>query len=332
VLRGGFGVAAAASALLLILGMTAAGHARRGQGKSEPRKPSATTSPAEAAKPAPTAGHKPAAPRLRGLPRPDRPTADPTRSGRPRSSGPTTRPAGLKSNQSSKRNNGSARVLAGKICLIHLFVRDGVSSWAPGEKDAERRRVAAALAFLREQGRRYRQRLSFVEPVLPEVPLGQTIPVNMFDGPGWIERAIRKAGHRNGLELVRHFKAKLRADHAMIMVHVNKEATSFNLTYYSGVNRLFHAERVVMYARYGDGRATCAASYAHEILHAFGAGELYFPFDRSPKRKRLARRYFPNDIMLRVAYSIDALEIGPYTAYRIGWLDRLDERHKIFED
>ena len=307
---------AAIAALLLLVGIAPAAPPATRPARPTIRKPPPATCPARPAKPAPTAGHKPDSPH---------PTRPPT-------AGAAGRAAGLKSNQPSKRNNGSAKVLSGKVCLIHLFVRDDDSAWTTPQKAAERRRVSAALSFLQKQARRYGQKVSFVRETLPEAPLRKTIPVDMFHSPWWIEEAVRKAGHNSAVDLVRHFQAKHRADHAVIMLHVNKRATSYNLTYYDGINPVFHAERLVMFSRYTDGRPTCAASYAHEILHAFGAGELYFPFDRFSTRKNLARKYFPNDIMLRVAYKIDSLAIGPYTAYRIGWLDRLDAKYKRFED
>jgi hypothetical protein len=74
------------------------------------------------------------------------------------------------------------------------------------------------------------------------------------------------------------------------------------------------------------------ASYAHEILHGFGAGELYFPYDKSDSRRRLAGKIFPWDVMYRVEYKLRGLEIGAYTAYRLGWLDTLEDEHRVFED
>ena len=245
---------------------------------------------------------------------------------------PDIRQRGLKSNQSSKRNNGSATVLSGTICLIHLFLSDRTSSWSPQDKAIIRNRMAVALQFLRRQGKRYSAKFRFVEPTAKDVHLPTDIPIDMFDNHTWIETATRQAGYRGAVDMALRVKTAYKAKHSIILAHVNRKATSFNLTYYSGVHPSFFAERVVMYSRYPDGRPTCAASYAHEILHAFGAGELYFPFDEHPTRKQLARKYFPHDVMLRVDYDINKLRIGEYTAYRIGWLETLKQQHESFED
>ena len=89
---------------------------------------------------------------------------------------------------------------------------------------------------------------------------------------------------------------------------------------------------MICFSRYPDGRLTAAATYAHEILHVFGAGDLYFPYDGDGKRKAEARRLFPNDVMFRVDYKLDRLNVGPFTAYRIGWTQSLDPKLRVFED
>ena len=92
------------------------------------------------------------------------------------------------------------------------------------------------------------------------------------------------------------------------------------------------AERMICFTRYPDGRTTAAATYAHEILHLFGAGDLYFPYDRVARRKEMARRAFPDDVMRRVDYDIATLSVGPFTAFRVGWLDELKPEYRVFED
>jgi hypothetical protein len=83
---------------------------------------------------------------------------------------------------------------------------------------------------------------------------------------------------------------------------------------------------------YTNGRPTAAASCAHEILHLFGMGELYFPYDKDDRRKKIAKRMFPHDIMRRIDYNMAKMKIGTYTACRVGWIGKLDPEHGVFED
>jgi hypothetical protein len=243
----------------------------------------------------------------------------------------TVRPA-LKSNQVSKRNQGSAATLKGPVCLVHLFVRDAQSRWTESQRQTVRDRLQAAFGFLTSEARRYDIPLSIREKVLPDVVCTHPIPTDMFADPVWIEEVARKAGYGSVNRLIETVRNRESPLQTLLMVHVNKRSTSYNLSYYGGVDPEFYGERVVMYASYPSGAPTCAASYAHEILHAFGAGELFFPFDTTRQRYEMAKRWFANDITFRVDRDLDALSIGVYTAYRIGWRDRLERRYRVFDD
>ncbi len=65
------------------------------------------------------------------------------------------------------------------------------------------------------------------------------------------------------------------------------------------------------------------AVIAHEILHLFGALDLYVtPYDskkEAEKRKRFAMERFPNEVMAFPFRGLDSLEIGTLTEYLIGW-------------
>jgi len=65
------------------------------------------------------------------------------------------------------------------------------------------------------------------------------------------------------------------------------------------------------------------AVIAHEILHLFGALDLYItPYDskkEAEKRKRFAMERFPKEVMAFPFRGLDSLEIGTLTEYLIGW-------------
>jgi hypothetical protein len=69
---------------------------------------------------------------------------------------------------------------------------------------------------------------------------------------------------------------------------------------------------------------------AHSLLHLYGAADLAeSSFRRSPKKIRLAREAFPDDIMSDVyARSLNKLEIGDFSRYMIGWTEVLDDEYE----
>ncbi len=239
---------------------------------------------------------------------------------------------GLKTNQATKRNNGSAGVLTGAVCLFNLFVDDKESHWTRAERDQVRGRLMAATTFLDLHARKYNKKVSFTVAYQDGLKYEAGLPTDMFVDPSWTEAVLRLTGAVSGNALVKRLKQQHGAEHVLLLIHVNKNATSYSLSYYDNIDQTYSAERVVCFNRYADGRPSAAATYAHEILHGFGAGELYFPFDENGQRKQLGKKWFPNDVMQRVDYNIDVLNVGAYTAYRVGWLNRLADEYKMFED
>ena len=242
------------------------------------------------------------------------------------------RERGLKSNHASRRGRGSAAVLRGRVLLYHLWAEDQEAPWADALQADVQKRVRAAVGFLDRWARRYTIDQAVVEASAGRVRSTAPIPTDSFAHPAWTERLIQSTGAEDGNRLVADLKRSHRADAVVLVIHVNKDGDSYNLTFYKGVGPLWAAERVVCFTRYANRTPTCAASYAHEFLHAFGAGELYFPFDRTDDRRKRAARLFPNDIMCRVDRNLAALRIDAFTAYRIGWTDDLDPDLRAFED
>ena len=257
--------------------------------------------------------------------------AAPAPAGMPKSA-EVGRERGLKSNHASRRGRGSAAVLRGRVLLYHLWAEDDEAAWPDALRSDVRRRLRDAVGFLADWAGRYEMPVTFVDASAGRVRSKAPLPTDAFVHPAWTERLVRAAGDENGNRLVGRLKREHRADAVVLVFHVNQACDSYNLTFYAGVGPEWAAERIVCFSRYADGRRTLAASYAHEILHAFGAGELYFPYDRTDQRRTRAARLFPNDIMRRVDPDMERLRIGAFTAYRIGWTDRLAPPLRAFED
>lgn len=239
---------------------------------------------------------------------------------------------GLKSNQSSKRNAGSAAVLSGTALMYQVFVADETSSWSEDEKARVRNNVKESQQFIIGESKRYDITLAFRDENVEDVLYPGVVPTDTFVDPRWTEEVLRKVNGQSGNELVAALRDMYQVDSVLICLHVNKPGLSYNLAHYDGVEATYAAERMICFTRYPDGRPTAAATYAHEILHVFGAGDLYFPYDKTNRRKEKARRMWPNDVMRRVDYDIRRLNIGAFTAFRVGWSDQLKPDYRGFED
>ncbi|MCA9265467.1 MAG: hypothetical protein KDA60_16520 [Planctomycetales bacterium] len=238
----------------------------------------------------------------------------------------------LKSNQTSKRLVGSAAELTGTIFVYHVFANDQVSHWTSDEKKLVMQRFRTGYEFIQKECLRHGHQVRFQEQLAPDVQLAANLPTDSFANPQWTENVILAASGTTGPKLVESLREENEIDHVAICLHIDKPALSYNLAYYDNVATRYAAERMVCFSQYPDTRPTSAATYAHEVFHLFGAGDLYFPYDEDDARKSVAQRMFPDDIMFRVDYDINRLYVGPFTAYRVGWTNSLSPEHRVFED
>lgn len=124
------------------------------------------------------------------------------------------------------------------------------------------------------------------------------------------------------------FYAKLRRDNGgedvMFLCMVNKDGLSYARGHADPYSHIM--EYAVVYARDTDVPATDAlhqkthnraSVIAHELLHLFGAEELYAPEGRNA----IAKEKYLKDVMLWTESFIVRNEVTEFTAYCIGWTD-----------
>ena len=222
--------------------------------------------------------------------------------------------------------------MSGTTYICHIFAGDTTSSWTAAEREAAMNKVREAYQFLGDQARRHGFRVTFMDETKELGTYEPGLPVYTFVNPRWTGEVIRQATGDDAVAHSQSLREELRADNVLYCIHVDKPGLSYNLAYYAGVPNQFRAERMICFSHYPDGRPTATATYAHEILHLFGAGDLYFPYDADESRKQVAAQRFPDDVMYRVDYDLRKLNVGRFTAYRVGWQAKLEDGDHLFED
>jgi len=81
-------------------------------------------------------------------------------------------------------------------------------------------------------------------------------------------------------------------------------------------------ESAVLYTSFKDVE-TRASAVAHELMHLFGAEDMYNEGDKRVNRAALAEKLHPNELFYGEQWNLYDNIVGPYTAYSVGWLDEL---------
>ena len=90
-------------------------------------------------------------------------------------------------------------------------------------------------------------------------------------------------------------------------------------------------ESLILYQEYNNGAPIpIDAVFSHEILHLYGAWDLYKTYSQTYDRQQLASELYPDDIMLRVDHNLNSLKVEQLTAYLIGWSKTKPENFEWF--
>ena len=228
------------------------------------------------------------------------------------------------------QNEGSAKRLTGKCLVINLFIDDAASEWSDDDIEGALALVNAGTSFISAQAEAYGAGLSInVTDKRSSIYLktSRNITTSMEDYL-WIELLFADTTYRDLEGCASSYFELDEYDNWCVMLHINKKGRSYalacNSTFYD--YNIYSSERAVMYYSTDSSYTyySVAGTYAHEMLHLFGAVDLYGDFIGSDAAEAL-EHFYPNAMMSIVGSDMDMLGICPYTAYLIGWIDSIPE-------
>ena len=204
----------------------------------------------------------------------------------------------------SRRHMGSVKSLIGSVDVIVFFVNDSQSIWTERDKAKYKASQKAAMKYIlwkaRERGIPLQIRNAYVDATLRMV----CTPDNYQD---WTNAIIRKYGASDIFTYQHKHEFVKQCTEAPILFVLNKPFRS------SALSVDWHAR---MYGELAIISSQCTEhTIAHELLHQFGAMDLYYP----PEVKKLVDRMNYTSIMDSHSMHIDDL-----TAYLIGWSEEID--------
>lgn len=220
----------------------------------------------------------------------------------------------------ASRNAGSAKMLKGKTYSLLFFLSDEQSEWSYIEKQIILQQITDAEIWLIEQARAYNHTLQFEHGFFgwEKDILFEGMPEGNRSGKEDVfltNRIIQTVGYTTQDQLVK----QIPADNIQLLFLFKRDGVSYAFPYSPDVDDQFYLEGMSIYHRFDETTPQCRACIAHEMLHLFGAWDLYQSFQTTKAQEDQAKKMYPNSIMLRTSYNIGELNIDPVTAWRIGW-------------
>lgn len=221
---------------------------------------------------------------------------------------------------------GTCKDLSGNVTVVIFYLNDFESSWTSEEINKfTEREVKPGLRFLENSARKFGKQLNIkIEEIHSDIYYEDEVETNIKES-GYatinaLDAAAKSLGYSGDQDFINSYKKKYSTE-VICYCAFNKEGNSYALNPKRGTD-IDIEEHVLLFA-YDIGAKDFefvgwqSSVVAHETLHLYGAEDYYNP----EERKKLAAKYYPNDIMLSCKYYLMLNDFGDITAFYIGWTD-----------
>lgn len=231
---------------------------------------------------------------------------------------------------------GSAKYLDGSTVFVCIFLNDISATWTVSEKKRVMDNMDIACDYLTFQGNIYGKKVNLIYDFTKDSGLcydfnyRRTFPGNCSassdDDVYELYEAIRAFIYEDipSIEIMDRYDV----DSIAYLVFIDGESdNAAAYSYYCNYSS-YYEELALIPLRWTSGYEVNPDTYAHEILHLFGARDLYTTQERNGITKDFVKyvaREYPQDIML--GYATDGVswedhissDISKITAYFLGW-------------
>ncbi len=238
------------------------------------------------------------------------------------------------------RDQGSARRLEGRVMLIAVYAANNRNAdFAPGEKHYIDSVLVVAEEWLVARAAEYGKTVTFSNfslghrnslfnnAVVSNDWVGtEASPVNCYIIQDIFEALNYDEGNYYSQFMHEKFDPSS-YDQCVVLVFSPEKGRSYAMRHgYGGMNLMLEGAMIYLYAPEGWG-AYLLSSYtvAHEMLHLFGADDLYETYDRSAGSDAFAEKLYPTDIMLRGYHDVNSATLDRFTAWQVGLTDEFSE-------
>ncbi len=224
---------------------------------------------------------------------------------------------------------GSAKYLKGKNLLLSLFVNTPQSSWSEEEQLQILDKVDKAVDFIEKQAGSYQVETELLYDFMryPDLKKEAETDFLIQEDVDFLDRLDEEiALWQEEILCYEEMIDKYGVDGIATMIFINNPGISYAIVYDGTDSK---KETVILFAGdyYQQGKEESATAYAHEILHVFGAHDLYEDAEFTKEVSDYVALTYPKEIMYTVTQSGNEISsvLSPITAYYLGWIDEAEE-------
>ncbi len=250
----------------------------------------------------------------------------------------TQRDAGEPYSDWGNSTTGSVKYLDGTTVLVTIYLDDVNSQWLESDEQLVADNMKVACDYLKEQGELYGKDVNIIYDTSVDGDLTYRLSYKeAFGGSTRVKAKGDKADQlvysvydyiENSIDAEAILK-KYNANSIGYMVFIDGEADKCTAyCYHLKYKDYYYREFCLISLRWSDGTNVYPDTYAHEILHLFGAKDLYYTSEYGGMSKEFidyVYEEYPTDIMLGFSADVTAYsdnitsDVSKITAYFLGW-------------
>lgn len=217
--------------------------------------------------------------------------------------------------------------LAGEIYTLCFFIDTQKDSWTEEEIEYYLLELESSQYWLAGEAYKYGVELEFNNDHFETTD--ELIEINTFATikRGQLLQTVMLAiGYHDYKDFLDWSYFDLDNNRLAVLCFVKDRNRSHAISYRYGDNLDF----AVLYASSTYGQITTQYTFSHELLHLFGAWDLYNGESQTLEKAKELSELFPNSIMINTWTNQEKLEVDPLTAWRVGWNNKPSDNFTSF--
>ena len=219
--------------------------------------------------------------------------------------------------------------LIDEVHILTLFVDTKEDYWEDEEKGYYKRQLKKSQEWLVDQANAYDQELEFNNETF-FIENYNTIYLDKLkrgDNPKkTIAEVMDELGYADLEDFFERNDFDFEEQKLKVILFVKSYDRSHAYNYFSNAD----LDLAIIYCKSSIGMVTDYLVISHEILHQFGAWDLYQGRSQTLKNAKRLKELFPNSIMIDVFRRRREKEVDDLTAWRVGWHYDMDDEYMDF--
>ncbi len=239
----------------------------------------------------------------------------------------------LSDQYSNSWNVGSAKKLEGRIYLLEVWLTEPSTQWNYSEMCAIQQSINEATAWMVRLAARYGKEVSFTTGTfagdsykgvqMPNLPRSYAEAAE--DGM-LLAKALHQIGYSDNMQCYNQLCNSYNCNNVVVLVMINNSgwscANNFSLGHAIYGYQNYFLENAYIFTS-SSGHQVSSQTIAHELMHMFGAWDMYGG-QVSQSAGNWAARYYPYEIMYQISSPLSQLDISPLNAWLTGLSDRYE--------